>query len=199
MTPKESELQRIDLTKFETEKQESTNLVSEQTLWARLRRNEQARVRFVESHLSKNLAFQIRAMRDREGWSQQELADRVEMTQTRISLLENPFKGKPTLTTLKRLAAAFDVSLVVRFVSFSQLVKWVTGTAYIEHGLSEESTNVPSFAHEDIESLAALAKLSMREGSIEDQSEERHKLGLVPHLINYQEQSKSRPLHSKSA
>jgi transcriptional regulator with XRE-family HTH domain len=138
-------------------------------------------------------------MRDREGWSQQELAERVEMTQNRISLLENPFKGKPTLTTLKRLAAAFDVALVVRFVPFSQLVKWVTGTTYSEHGLSAESTNPPSFAHEDFESLAALAKLSMREDAIEDQDQERHRLGFVPHAINYPEQGRSRLLHAKGA
>lgn len=55
-----------------------------------------------------------------------------------------------------------------------------------------EPHNVPSFAQEDIESLAALAKLSMREVATEDQSKERHILGLVPHLIEYQEQSKSK-------
>ena len=103
----------------------------------------------MESHLSKNLAFQIRGMRDREEWSQQELAGKAEMTQNAISRLENPFYGKATITTLKRIAAVFDVALVVRFVPFSYLTKWVTGTPYEEHGLSMESSVIPSFAQED--------------------------------------------------
>lgn len=92
-------------------------------------------------------------MRDREDWSQQTLAEEAEMTQNAISRLENPFYGKATITTLKRIAAVFDVALVVRFVPFSRLVKWVTGTTFEDHGLSMESTVIPSFAQEDVATL----------------------------------------------
>jgi hypothetical protein len=71
------------------------------------------------------------------------------MTQNAVSRLENPFYGKATITTLKRIAAVFDVALVVRFVPFSRLVKWVTGTTFEDHGLSSESTIVQDFARED--------------------------------------------------
>jgi len=70
------------------------------------------------------------------------------MTQNAISRLENPYYGKATLTTLKRIAAIFDVALIVQFVPFSQLVNRVSGTPYVEHGLSPESMNVSSFEEE---------------------------------------------------
>jgi len=130
------------------EMQQSTNLISRRAMWSRLARGGEERTRFVESHLSKNLAFQIRAMRDRERWSQQELAGKVGMNQNAVSRLENPSYGKPTITTLKRLAAAFDVALVVRFVPFSQLIDWVSGTPFEDKGLSSESLAPVSFGQE---------------------------------------------------
>src|SRR5882672_12368971 len=110
---------------------------------ARLRRNKQTRKKFVESHINKTLAHQIRATRDRLGWSQDRLAREVGMNQNAISRLESPDYGKPTITTLKRLASALDVALVVRLVPFSELVHWVSGTSYINKGLSTQSLAVP--------------------------------------------------------
>jgi transcriptional regulator with XRE-family HTH domain len=69
--------------------------------------------------------------------------------QQAISRLENPYYGKATLTTLKRIAAAFDVGLLVEFVPFSQLVNRVSGTPYIEYGFTPETMNVPSFEEEE--------------------------------------------------
>jgi transcriptional regulator with XRE-family HTH domain len=88
-------------------------------------------------------------MRDREKLSQEQLAEIAGMNQNAISRLENPFYGRPTITTLKRIAAVLDVALVVRFVPFSRLVDWVSGTPFVDSGLSMESTAVPSFGQED--------------------------------------------------
>jgi transcriptional regulator with XRE-family HTH domain len=90
-------------------------------------------------------------MRDQRGWSQQQLAKEVGMNQNAISRLENPSYGKATITTLKRLAAIFDVAVVVRFVPFSQLVDWVSGTTFEDKGLSSESLAVPNFSQEEEE------------------------------------------------
>jgi hypothetical protein len=65
-----------------------------------------------------------------------------------FSRLENPSYGKATLTTLKRIAAAYDVALLVEFVPFSQLVNRVSGTPYVERGFSPDTMNVPSFEKE---------------------------------------------------
>ena len=70
------------------------------------------------------------------------------MNQNAISRLENPSYGKATLTTLKRLAAAFDVALIVRFVPFGQLVDWASSTPRIDTGLSNFSLSPLSFQKE---------------------------------------------------
>lgn len=131
------------------ERQQSTNLNSRKGLVARLRKGRDARARFVESHLAKGIGFQLRALRDREKLSQQELAQKAGTTQNAISRLESSRYGKPTITTLKKMAEVFDVALVVRFVPYSQLIDWVSGTPHIDRGLSTSSLQVPDFATEE--------------------------------------------------
>jgi transcriptional regulator with XRE-family HTH domain len=116
---------------------------------SRLRRGKAVRDHFVESHLNKTIAYQIRATRDLLGWSQEQLAVEVGMNQNAISRLESPDYGKPTLTTLKRLASAFDVALVVRFVPFSELMDWTTSTPRIVKGLGVEALAVANFHAEE--------------------------------------------------
>lgn len=125
------------------------NLNSRQSLVARLRRGRKARQQFVESNLNKGIAFQIRAIRDRLGWSQERLAEEVDMNQNAVSRLESSDYGKQTLTTLKRLAGALDVGLVVRFVPFSEMADWVSGTPYLNLGLRPEALAVPNFSSEE--------------------------------------------------
>ncbi len=78
---------------------------------------------FVEEHIGVGLAHQIRALRDKNGWTQEELSNRAGKKQPVIAQLENPDYGNYTLKTLKTLASAFDVALQVDFVSFSELIK----------------------------------------------------------------------------
>lgn len=81
---------------------------------------------YVEEHINQGLASQIRAIRDERGWTQRDLAERMESGQSAISKLEDPDYGRHSMSTLKRLASAFDVALVVRFVPFSELVRYTT-------------------------------------------------------------------------
>jgi transcriptional regulator with XRE-family HTH domain len=129
-------------------KQESENLNPRPGLIQRLKRGKEARTQFVSSHVDKGIAFQIRALRDKQDLSQEDLSRMVGMNQNAISRLESPQYGRPTITTLKRLAAAFDVALIVRFVPFSQLVDWVSGTPHLDWGLSSTSLRVPNFDEE---------------------------------------------------
>ena len=129
-------------------KQEPTNLNSLEILQRRLNRSREARAQFVSSQIDKGVAYQIRALRDRQDLSQERLSEIVGMNQNAISRLESSGYGRPTISTLKRLAAAFDVGLIVRFVPFSHLVNWVSGTPFVEKGLSTENMAVPSFGEE---------------------------------------------------
>jgi transcriptional regulator with XRE-family HTH domain len=73
----------------------------------------------------------------------------TDTSQNAISRLESPNYGRATVTTLKKLAAVYDVGLVVRFVPFSKLLDWESSTPYIERGLSPSAIDVPSFEEED--------------------------------------------------
>jgi len=96
---------------------------------------------FVASHIKQGIPFQIRALRDKNELSQEELATLIGKQQEAVSRLENLNYEKYTLTTLKELASAFDVGLVVRFVPFSELVEW-------DINFGSESLAVPSFPEE---------------------------------------------------
>jgi transcriptional regulator with XRE-family HTH domain len=112
----------------------------------RLKRGRDVRARFVESHLDKKLALQIRSLRGDQ--SQEEIEKKSGIKQQSLSRLESPYYGKATLTTLKKIAAVYDVGLLVEFVPFSQLMKRVSGTPYIERGYSPDTMNIPSFDEE---------------------------------------------------
>ena len=115
----------------------------------RLRRGHGARHKLVESHLSRTIAYQVRAIRERLGWSQAQLAEEVGSNQNAIYRLESPHYGKATLTTLKKVATAMDVALVVRFVPFSELIDWVSGTPRIDNGLDYAMLAAPAFEIEE--------------------------------------------------
>lgn len=95
------------------------------------------------------MAFQIAATRDKRGWTQARLASETNMSQNNISRLENPEYGKHTISSLKRIAEALDVALVVRLVPFSQYIEWVSGTPNLDKGISPEALAVPSFEDEE--------------------------------------------------
>jgi len=94
---------------------------------------------FVASHINNGIAFQIRMLRG--SLTQEEIGKRAGMKQEAICRLENPNYGSFTLKTLKQIAATFDVGLIVRFVPFSDLLKW-------DLNLSNETLKVQSFDKE---------------------------------------------------
>jgi transcriptional regulator with XRE-family HTH domain len=79
---------------------------------------------FVSELIDTGIPFQIRELRKQRNWTQKELSEKSGMAQERISVLEDPNYAKLTLTTLKRLASAFYIGILVRFVPISDLVKW---------------------------------------------------------------------------
>jgi len=92
-------------------------------------------------HVNTTLAIQIRKMREYYQWSQSDLASLLGKHQETISQWENPDYGRHSITTLKALAATFDVALLVKFIPFSELVKDMVS-------LSETRLSPPSFSEE---------------------------------------------------
>lgn len=79
---------------------------------------------FVEAEIATTVPFQIRAMRRERGWTQKDLAERTEQNQKTISDFENPDIGPRSVTSLLRIARAFDVGLIVRFAPLGEIVDW---------------------------------------------------------------------------
>lgn len=100
-------------------------------------KNKEYRDAFVSSNVDVGVAFQIRALRKQRNWTQTKLADVTKKKQKTISDLENP-SNSPSISTLKKIAAAFEVGLEVRFVPFGDMIKW-------DLNLSAGSLEVPSF------------------------------------------------------
>jgi len=109
-------------------------------IWESLRDREY-RHQFVEEEINVGIAFQIRSLRNRQDLRQVELADSLGRKQSLVSSWENPDYGRYNLSTLKDLAKAFDVGLLVRFVPFSTLVDWALN-------LTSDTIAPPSFNEE---------------------------------------------------
>lgn len=125
----------------------STTNTTAQQIWTKLA-NKEYRDSFVASNISNTVSSQIYTLRDHRGWTQKELAQRAGMGQSRIPTLEDPNLDNFEISTLKRIASAFDVALVVRFVPFSELANWTSD-------LSEEDLLVPEFAHDGLSPVSA--------------------------------------------
>jgi len=162
----EKHSQKDDSANSKPEKENSTNSVwTEKGLLRRLGRSPESRTRFVESQISNGVAFQIRALRKRNQWSQPKLAEEIGTTQNQIYRLEKSATAKPTISTLKRIAAVFDVALVVRFVPFSQMIAWASGTPYTDPGLSTASLAVPGFRQEYAEGKPSFGSVPHTDGN----------------------------------
>lgn len=88
---------------------------------------------FVADQIRIGVPLQIKMMRDERDWTQEVLGQGMTppMMQESVWRLENPNKANLTIGTLLRVASAFDVALMVRFVPFSELIDstpWLSGT-----------------------------------------------------------------------
>lgn len=99
------------------------SLGSRKTTVTRLLQSKEYRDAYVLEHIKNGVAFQIRTLREDRDWTQGDLGDAMGKPRNVVSRLEDPNYGKTTLTTLRELAAAFDVGLLVKFVTFSRLVR----------------------------------------------------------------------------
>jgi transcriptional regulator with XRE-family HTH domain len=115
--------------------------------------NKEYREALAIEHVNTTLAIQIRMMRENHQWKQSDLAARLGKHQETVSQWENPDYGRHSMTTLKALAAAFDVALLVKFIPFSELVQDMVN-------LSETRLSPPSFGEEQYHaSVSATANL----------------------------------------
>jgi transcriptional regulator with XRE-family HTH domain len=110
----------------------------------------EARHDYADIFLNSAIALQIKALRLQRGWSQEMLAERAGMKQSRISAMEQATYTGWSLTTLRRLAKAFDLALVVRFESFGTFLNGATSVS--RNALERPSfCDDPAFKSEEAE------------------------------------------------
>lgn len=78
---------------------------------------------YVDDFLNTSIATQIKVLRERRDWSQEELADKAGMKQPTISRIENVNYSSWSINTLRKIAEAFDLTLLVTFESFGTRLK----------------------------------------------------------------------------
>lgn len=78
---------------------------------------------WAEAHLNSMIAMQIKTIREQREWNQARLAVETQMAQPRISLLEDVNYSAWSVSTLKRIARAYDLRLNVSFEEFGSLAE----------------------------------------------------------------------------
>jgi transcriptional regulator with XRE-family HTH domain len=78
---------------------------------------------YCDEFLNMYVSTQIRSLREQRGWKQEYLAEQANMKQTRISLLESVNYSSWSVSTLSRIARAFDLRLKVSFEEFSTIIE----------------------------------------------------------------------------
>lgn len=108
-----------------------------------LKNSKDYRDAFVNAHISNGIAFQLRALRDSKEWDQKDVARELgkPSAQPMISRYENPDYGKYSVATLLEFAHLYDVALVVRFATFSELLRH-------DHESRQKSFYISSFKEE---------------------------------------------------
>jgi transcriptional regulator with XRE-family HTH domain len=129
-------------------------------MWKKLMVDKQYREEYAIAMLKRMIPYQTRAIRKKRGWSQAQLAEAANLTQGVISRAEDPDYGNLTLTTIGRIAAGYDLAVIVRFVSFSDLVR------FSETLSEQEFRAIPTFAedHEPSEPKAMGAAAGANNG-----------------------------------
>src|SRR5260370_7569548 len=86
-------------------------------------KDQEYRHAYADECLNTMIATQIKVLREQREMTQGQLAEATGMKQPRIPLLEDANYSNWTINTLKRFARAFDVTLSVKFETFSQLIR----------------------------------------------------------------------------
>lgn len=79
---------------------------------------------YLRAKLNVLISSQIFALRKRFFGTQEAFAEATDMKQSRVSAMETPGATNFNLETLIRVAATSKVGLVVKFVPFSEMLRW---------------------------------------------------------------------------
>ncbi len=106
---------------------------------------------WVDESVKMIVPYQIQAIRNQKGWSQEVLGKKAGMLRNAVSRLESVDYGNLSVNTLLRIAHGFDCGLLVKFVPFSRLTREfedVSASALQVNNFSEDYGNLMSWLDE---------------------------------------------------
>jgi transcriptional regulator with XRE-family HTH domain len=101
---------------------------------------------YKRARVRSKLVYQIRALRKQRNWLQGTLAKLLNKPQSTVSRFEDAEYGKLSLETLFEISDAFDVGLIVEFVSYPEFLVRTSN-------LSQENLYAQSFSTKSVEFL----------------------------------------------
>jgi predicted XRE-type DNA-binding protein len=128
------------------------NIELYEQLWVEFE-DQEYRHAYVDSLVDSTIAIQLKLLREQNNLTQAQLAALASMRQSRISAMEDVNYSSWSVTTLKRLASAFDCGLEVRFVPFNQVIRW--GASMTPDALRVQRFNEDANAHKSRKNDAA--------------------------------------------
>lgn len=150
-------------------------------------RDAETRSLYADEFLNAYIATQIKVLREREGWTQAQLAEKAGMKQERISVLEDIDYSAWTANVLKRLARAFALRLSIKIESFGSLVDEFSSFGR-ETLLRQRFEEDPAFRREDSISADGIV------GATSRRVPNRFECALAPVAEYEQQREKARPL-----
>ena len=134
-------------------------------------KDKDSRDAFVAARVATAVALRIFNLRKKKGWSQEELARTADMKQARISVLERADYENFSFSTLRRIAAAFGVAVIVDFVSFPDFLRW-------SDSFSSESV-VPESFDESTSAVAVIRDIETLWPTLQGESAQRGEQGFL--------------------
>jgi transcriptional regulator with XRE-family HTH domain len=135
---------------------------------------------YTESFFDTLISAQIRALRKRFGWTQEQLGKETGTTQSGISAFESSDYSRWSVNTLRNFARVFDVALVIKFASFSEALKNIEefDDSYLLLPSFDEDAELRQIGGETSDSVIfgagegkRLDNLSMKTGALEHHPE----------------------------
>jgi len=148
----------------------------------------ETRTSYIRAKLGILVPSQIKALRLKSEMPRQaDLAKAAHVQQSRISMFETPGAANITLETLSRIAAAFKVGVMVRFVPFSEMLGWENSFSQDRFDVMRLDNDV-AFLNPPTEEYAAVSRLTVRFSEVERQESrlDRERLGGIAAAMSSQ-------------
>lgn len=84
--------------------------------------NKEYRDAYVDAHVSKRIAYQIKAIRKARGLTQEQMARVLEIKQSTLSRLEDVQNKSLSIKTLKEIASKLDVAVIIKLAPYSEFL-----------------------------------------------------------------------------